>query len=199
MCNINIMLQYLVIIGALANVLGSLSYARNTIRGVTKPNRVSWLMWSIAPFIATGAALSDGVTWTALPVFMSGFCPFMILVASFFNKNAYWKLNLFDYICGAFSVLALILWWISKDPSIAIFFAIISDLFAAIPTITKSWNFPESESSIAFSVGLFSAITSLFALKLYTFSELGFPVYLIVINLVLVLAIERRRIFRKIN
>jgi hypothetical protein len=49
--------------------------------------------------IATGAALSDGVRRAVLPVFISGFGPFLIFVSSFVNKKAYWKLEKSDYIC----------------------------------------------------------------------------------------------------
>ena len=131
------MLQYLVIIAALVALFACLSYIRSMFRGEAKPNRVSWLMWSIAPMIGTAAALSDGVRWAALPVFMAGFSPLLIFIFSFVTKKAYWKLEPFDYVCGSFSALALILWGVTKEPNIAIAFSIASDGFAAVPTITN--------------------------------------------------------------
>jgi len=83
-------------------------------------------MRAISPLIATVAALSDGVHWAVLPVFMSGFGTLLVFIASFVNRKAYWKLEKFDYICGACSVLALVLRWITKEPTIAIIFSIIS-------------------------------------------------------------------------
>src|SRR6476659_8048954 len=104
------MLRSVVLIGVVINVTGSSRYTRDTLRGTTKPNRVTYLMWGIAPLIATAAAISKGVTWAVLPVFMSGFCPLMVLLSSFANRQAFWKLGKLDYVCGAFSALALILW-----------------------------------------------------------------------------------------
>lgn len=127
---------------------------------------------------------------------MSGFVPFTILVASFLTKNAYWKLERFDYLCGIFSVLALILWGITKEPSIAIVFAILSDALAAIPTITKSWSHPESEHSSPFLSGGISAATSFFAIQIWNFSSIAFPLYLVLINLGLTFAIERKRLYQ---
>ena len=138
------MLQYLVIVGAVVQLLGIASYIRGTFRGETKPNRITWLMWSVAPLIATLAGLADGVRWAALPVFMSGFGPFLVFLASFVNKNSYWRLGLFDYICGVFSALALVLWWITREPVVAIVFAIASDAAAALPTVIKAWKYPET-------------------------------------------------------
>lgn len=193
------MLQYVVLIGAFVGSIGVYVYAKETILGKTKPNKITWLMWSVAPLIATAAALSDGVRWAVLPVFVSGFGPFVIFISSFVNPKAYWKLETFDYICGACSVLALILWGITKEPLIAIIFAIVSDGFAAIPTIIKCWRHPETESVEAYMAGLFAVLTSFFALKRFDMSELAFPVYLFFANSLLITAvyIGRFRSLRK--
>lgn len=191
------MFQYLVIIGAIVQLIGIYDYIKETLRGNTKPNRVTWLMWSIAPLIATVASLTNGVSgWAVLPVFMSGFGPLLVFIASFVNKNSYWKLEKFDYFCGFLSLLALIFWGITKIADIAIVFAIASDGFAAIPTLIKSWKYPETENATAFTTGLFSALTSFAAIKTWIFSAYAFPMYLILANTSIVIAIYRRKLFR---
>lgn len=191
------MLQYLVFVGAAVLLLGCLSYITKTLKGATKPNRVTWLLWSIAPLIATFAAISDGVGWSVLPVFMAGFGPLLVFIASFVNKNSSWKLKKFDYLCGFFSVLALALWGITKEPVIAIIFAIVSDGFAAIPTLVKAWKYPETESSGPYTTGLFNALTSFVAIKTWNFSSLAFPVYLAIICTLLIISVFQRKIFKK--
>src|SRR5215475_4676262 len=120
------MLHYLVLVGAAINAAGSSRYIRDTLRGTTQPNRVTYLMWGIAPLIATAAALSKGVTWAVVPVFMSGFCPLMVFLSSFVNRSGYWKLGTLDYLCGVVSALALILWALTAQPIIAIILAMTS-------------------------------------------------------------------------
>ena len=188
------MLEYLVFAAAFASILGAALYIRSMFRGNAKPNRVTWLMWSIAPFIATAAAASSGVTWAAIPVFMTGFAPFLIFTASFFTKKAYWKLTTFDYLCGALSAVALILWFVTMEPNLAISLAIASDALAAIPTLTKAWRTPETESVWPFITGLFNALTSFVVATLFTFSEVAFPAYLVIINILLVLALYRKKL-----
>lgn len=153
-------------------------------------------MWSIAPLIAAVAAFSSGVTWAALPIFMSGFCPFLIFLASFVNRQAYWKLETFDYFCGALSLLALILWAITQNPIIAIIFAIASDGLAAVPTLIKAWKYPETESGEAYTSGLINALTSFFAIKVWSFAHYGFAVYLVVINICLLVSVYRKRVLK---
>jgi hypothetical protein len=191
------MLQYLVIIGAVVQLLGIASYIKDTLKGTTKPNRVSWLLWSVTPLIATAAALADGVRWAVLPVFMSGFGPLLVFIISFVNKKSYWKLGKFDYLCGFFSVLALVLWGITKEPVIAIIFSIVSDGFAAAPTLVKIWESPESESKGPYATGLFNSMTSFAAVKTWNFSSFGFAAYLTIMNVALVMAFYRRNFFRK--
>lgn len=193
------MLQYLVFLGAAVNLIGIFSYIKDTLRGTTKPNRVSWLLWALAPLIATAAALVKGVGLAVLPVFMVGFGPLLVLFASYTNRNAYWKLGALDYICGLFSALALILWGITKEPNIAIAFAIASDGLAAVPTLVKSWKYPETESAIAYTTALFNTLTSFAAVKIWDFSAIAFPIYLVIINTSITLAIYRRKILNQFN
>ncbi len=188
-------LQYLVFVGALVQFIGITAYIRETIKGKNKPNKISWLLWSIAPLIATFAALSDGVKLSVVPVFMSGFGPLLVFIFSFVNKKSYWKLEKFDYICGAFSLLALFFWAITKDPNIAIIFSILSDGSASIPTLTKSWYHPETETASPFLAGLFSSITSFFAITVWNFSSVAFPLYLVIVNYILIFVIVRLKIF----
>jgi hypothetical protein len=188
------MLEYLVFIAALASLFAAFAYIRSMLKGGAKPNRVSWLMWSIAPFIATAASVSSGVGWAALPVFMSGFSPFLIFTASFVSKKAHWALSSFDYVCGLLSGLALVLWYVTADPNVAIVFAMASDALAAVPTLTKAWKHPETEVAWPFIVGVFNAATSFSAITLWAFAAYAFPAYLVIINALLFLAASKKKL-----
>ena len=48
------------------------------------------------------------------------------------------------------------LWAITKQPVAAIALSIISDALASIPTLIKSWRYPETETPIAYITALFS-------------------------------------------
>jgi hypothetical protein len=190
-------LPYLVFLGAAVQLVGIYSYIKDVVRGDTKPNRVTWLLWSIAPLIGTAAAITNDVECAVLPVFMSGFGPLLVFIASFVNKKSYWKLEKFDYGCGFLSLLALILWWITKIPEVAIIFAIASDGLAAVPTLVKSWKYPETENAGPFTAGIFSSLTSFAAIKIWNFSALAFPIYLVIVNISITLAIYRQKLSKK--
>jgi hypothetical protein len=196
------MLEYLVFVAAFATLVATFIYIRSMFKGEAKPNRVSWLMWAIAPFIATAAAASYSVGWAVLPVFMSGLSPFLIFAASFVAKNAQWKLSSFDFLCGILSGFALALWYVTRDPNAAIVFAIASDALAAIPTLVKAWRHPETESPWPFIVGVFNASTSYAAVSVLTFSAVGFATYLVVINFLLLFSVYETKLvsfLKKVN
>ena len=193
------MLQYLVIVGALVNIFGSWFYIQRTLRGVTKPNRVTYIIWALAPMVAFAAAISDGVGWAALPVFISGFIPFLIFLASFVNKNAYWKISRFDYACGAISILALVFWQMTGDPAVAVLLAIISDALASLPTVIKSWRFPETEYWSGYAGAIVAAITALIAAPSFTFTAVAFPIYLIFVCVIILLGIFQKQLHFRVS
>jgi hypothetical protein len=187
------MTNILVIIGALANAAGSGTYVWDTLRGRSQPNRMTFLMWAIAPLIAAAASISAGVTWPVVPVVVSAMCPIAIFIASYVNKNAYWQLRGFDYICGGLSIVALVLWAITKDPNVAIFFSIASDGLAGLPTLIKAWRYPETETPWGYIGAAFSGLTGFIAAPNRNFVSVAFPLYLFVMCGVIAVGILRGR------
>ncbi len=188
------MLEALIYAAVILTLLATAAYIRSMLKGEAKPNRVSWLMWSIAPLIGAAAEISSGVGLAALPVFMSGFSPFLIFATSFISRKAHWHLTASDYACGGLSGLALVLWYVTADPNVAIVFAMASDGLASIPTFTKAWNHPETEVAWPFIIGVFNAATSFTAITMWEFSAYAFPIYLMVINFLLFLAISKKKL-----
>jgi hypothetical protein len=177
--------QNFVIVGAIISTVGGLSYLIDTLKGKVKPNRVSYLLWSIAPLIAFVAEIKQGVGLQSLMTFTVGFLPFTVFVASFVNKNAEWKLTYFDGTCGALSLVGLVLWYITKSGNIAIFFSIIADFLAAVPTIVKSFSYPETESAWPYFTATISAALTLLTIQVWNFANYAFPAYILLVTLVI--------------
>jgi len=187
------MLKYVVLLGACISLAFSVLYCKDVIKAKVKPNKVTWLMWSVAPLIATVAALSKGVTWAVVPVFMAGFSPLLIFISSFINKKAYWKITRPDLSCGVLSCVALMIWYLTKNADYAIVFSILSDGLAALPTIIKSWKHPETENIFPYLGGLLSSCTVFFAITTWNFASLAFPVYVICVDAVILLMLLGRK------
>ncbi len=182
--------SYFVIIGIIIGSVGTLWYLINTIRGNVKPNRVSFLLWSIAPLIAFAAEIQKGVGIQSLMTFSVGFLPLLIFLASFVNKKAEWKLTRFDVTCGALSLLGLVLWGITKESDIAILLSITADGLAAIPTVVKSYNHPETEIGWLWLTAAINGLFTLLTVVDWTFAHYGFPLYILLINLIIYVLVQ---------
>ncbi len=170
-----------IILGAILSFYGGLSYLIDTLKGKTKPNRVSWFLWALAPAIAFAAEIDKGVGLTSLMTFMAGFNPLLIVIASFVNKKAYWKLSKMDYFYGAISIFAIIIWKLTGEGNLAIFFAILADAFASIPTIIKSYRQPETENSTIFLFAMINSGITLLTIKVWSFAHWSFPAYIFIL------------------
>ena len=188
--------EQFIFIAVCVSLFGDFLYIKSIIKGYAKPNLVSWLIWALAPFLGYFFAIKAGGGLSLLPIFLAGFGPLLIIATALLTKNAFWKITTFDIFCGLFSVLALILYVFTHNLSISILFAILSDALAGLPTYKKGWNFPESESSPAYSFSIFTNAIGLMIVKNWSFAIYSFGAYLIVGNLIMVLILYRKKIFK---
>jgi hypothetical protein len=186
------------ILAAVITVAGNAVYALDTVRGNTQPNRVSWLMWMVAPLIGFAAQLSEHVGLQVLLTFAIGFGPLLVVVASFLDPKAYARVTLFDFLCGALSVIALVAWAITGTGNVAILFTILADLFGAVPTLRKAYAAPESEHAIAFAGGVAGSIITLLTIKPghWGFASAGVSIYVLLCSGAIALLILRPRLSR---
>jgi len=187
--------HWLVILSGLISITGAYAYIRDTLSGKTRPNRVSWIMWAIAPLVGTVAAISAGADlWATFRVFFSGFLPLIVFGASFVNPKSFWKLTLFDIFCGICSLLALIILIFTHSPRAAILLAALGDGFALLPTLRKAWTNPETETGLTYILSLISTIVVLPSIPIWNIENSAFQIYLLVANTLLIFSIYRKRL-----
>jgi hypothetical protein len=166
-------------LGTAIGAAGALVYLRDTLRGTTQPNRVTWLLWAVAPLLAAAVELNQGVGLQTLPTFMVGFMPLLIFVASFHNSAAVWKVRRMDYACGAVSVVGTIVWLVTRNGVLAISAAIAADFLAGVPTLMKSWTHPQTETVYSYIGALISMIVLLLTVDHWTFDVVAFPIFVV--------------------
>lgn len=192
--------HWLVLLSVCISLSGAFAYIRDMIRGKSKPNLVTWGLWTFAPLIATGAAISSGADlWSTVRIFISGFGPLLIFVTAFLIRQGYWKLGRFDYLCGALSLVALGVWLIADSPVVAILVAAVADLLATLPTLKKAWKYPETETLYTYFVGIFTAVIVIPAIPIWNIENAAFQVYLLLANISLAFVVLRGYFLKKIN
>lgn len=171
-------------------LFGDFTYLVYTIKGRVRPNKVTWFLWALAPLIAFTAQLSQGVGLLSLTTLAFGAIPLLIFLASFLNKKAFWKITSFDLICGALAMVGLVLWQVTKVGNWAILFAIASDGLAAVPTVIKSYQAPETENYQVYLLNGLGAVITLFTIKEWNFAHWAFPLYIFLLGFMLFLLIK---------
>ena len=172
---------------------GFASYVYATLRGKTKPNRVSWALWAAAPLNAFPAEIAEGTPLrTALVTLALGAGPVLVLVASLANPQAYWKPGRLDRACGALAAAALAGWAVTRQGDVAIALSIAADGLAAVPTVTKSWSHPESESVGTYVASGAGAGLTLLTISHWQFASAAFPLYVMAVCAVIAALLCRR-------
>lgn len=182
------------IVGAIIGSLGGLYYLYETIVGRAQPNRVTWLLWGLFPLIIFVAQRVQGVEGQSWVSFVSGLNPLLIVAASILNKQAYWKTERRDYVLMAAAIVGIVLWALTDNPNLALLFALLADLLAAVPTLIKAYTHPSSESWLAYAISAVGFGISVLAIHSITFENTAFVVYVFLLNLALaVLAVRGRK------
>ena len=148
----------------------------------------------LGPFIGVFFQLKAGAGLSVLPVFLAGFGPLVIIVISLFRKNSIWKITKLDVICGILAIMALLFYVLTHNLGISILFAILTDGLAAIPTIVKSWKFPETETAVVYLPGIFNNTLALFVITNWIFSIYSFSIYFIVVNTIIIFCIYHKKL-----
>jgi hypothetical protein len=189
--------EKIIFIGVFVNLILTFKYIKSIFLGDTRPNMVSWLIWSLAPFIAVFLGYKAGGGVSLLGVFMSGFSPFLVFIFCLFKKNSFWKITLLDALCGVLSLFALVCYVLTNNLWISVLLAITSDFLAYIPTFIKTWKYPETENSSTYWGGILNNMFALLIIKDWSFVVYTFSLYIVFANSLEIFFIYRKKIFRK--
>jgi hypothetical protein len=172
--------------------LGAFGYVRDTLRGVTMPNRVTWSLWGIEGVLAFAVEIQQHVGLASLMTLMLGLVPFAVVLASFKNPNGVWTLGVFDIACGAIALAGLIFWGFVHESTVALVAFVGADQVASWPTVRKSWRAPASESAGVFLLGCANCAITILTLHAFTTAGALFPGCVFVTDLVMSVLILTR-------
>ena len=105
--------------------------------------------------------------------------PLLVFVASFHNPGAVWQVRRLDYACGLMSVVGTGVWLATRNGVLAICAAIAADFLAGVPTLMKSWSYPETETVHTYIGAVVSMGILLLTIQHWTFQVAAFPVFIL--------------------
>jgi len=171
------------ILSGVIQIAAIVPYIRDMLRGTTRPNIVSWGIWTFEVLITLSAQLSAGASWSLILLISATIINITVVMLGIFGWG-YKKFGWIEGICLTLSVGALVLWHITAMPLVAIMFAIAADGIAYIPTIVKAYRDPRSETaSFWFLLGIVGLLSAVSSINLNV-ANLAFPLYYMLINFV---------------
>jgi general stress protein CsbA len=177
------------IASGLVLLLGNIPYVLSIRRGDTKPNRVTWGIWTTIGLILLGSSYSSGATntlWLLVSIVVS-----QSIITFYAFKYGRGKWQKLDRLCLVGAGLSLLLWLLSGSPLVAILMNTTMDMLGAVPTISKIYRDPDSEDLLFWSMSFTSAVLNLFAIEHFSLSFVVFPIYLFILNVIILVLITR--------
>lgn len=162
------------------NFAGYVPYIKAILAGVVKPQRVTWGIWTILTTIAFVNQVLNNGGYSALffgsTVGLVGIVFLLSLVRGVGGASR------FDIMILSMSLVLLVFWVIFRESYYSTLFAIAIDAFGAIPTLIKAYKQPQTEVFLQWILSALGGFLSLFAVPQITFILIVYPLYVVVMN-----------------
>ena len=118
---------------ATLQVLGFALIALAIGRGRARPNRYSWLIWSLVATLAAASSWQAGATWPLAGAVMNALgC---VLVLGLALRHGCRARNHTDTGCLLVAIGGVALWLIADDPILGLLLFLVADASGAVPTM----------------------------------------------------------------
>lgn len=168
------MLAIIGILGGLLSLLSNIPYIIDTIRGKTKPQRVTWGIFFVLNIIFLFNQSAIGATnslWLVISFAISTLVIFCLSLA--YGVGGYSKRDI--AILGG-ALIGVVLWLALNQPLLSVIMSLVVATLAVIPTFVKAYKNPKSETSIKWLLGGIAALLTVIAVGKFDLVVL-FPVY----------------------
>lgn len=178
------------IFGILAGVFSALCYPPYLyaiFKGQAKPERASWLIWTVLTAMGFFSQMAVGATHALWLPGVQGIGVLIVFILSI--KYGYGGLMRRDVLTLIAAGITLLIWYFTKDAVIAVYLTVIIDGFGAWLTVIKSYEHPETETLITWLLSGIGGFFGLLAVQALDLSQLSYPFYIFLANFAVVFAI----------
>jgi hypothetical protein len=188
------MQNYKIILGYIATIISFGSYIPYFIsifKGTTKPHAFSWFIWALLTAIAFAAQLTDhggAGTWVTASTAIACFAVFALALVK--GKRDF---SSFDWWALASALLAVLLWYFTKNPLLSVILVTLIDALGFLPTFRKGYFDPRGEAISLYMFSTLKYILGIIALENLTVVTWLFPASLVLTNGLFVLMVLVRR------
>jgi hypothetical protein len=152
-----------------------LIYLQSILRGRTRPQRTSWLIWSVLSLIALFTQAAKGASASLWLPGADAACAFLTWILGI--RHGIGGMHRRDVMALIFAAAALVLWYFTRQPLLALCLVILVDAIADVLTIVKTYQLPETESFVSWVIGACGGLCAMLAVGQVDAGLLLFPLY----------------------
>jgi len=186
------LLLFFGIASAVLSTFAFIPYILDTIARRTRPQRASWLIWSVLGSIAFVSQVYEGATaslWFAGVQITGTIIVFTLSIWA--GKGSY--LSKSDYAILLAASVGLVLWYITDTAAYALAITISISLLGGFATVAKAYRDPDSETLITWVVSFLASAFALMSVGSTDLILLAYPLYLFTLYLAFIVAISLGR------
>jgi hypothetical protein len=183
-----------IIISSLLALISPVIYARAILKGEAKPHRTTRLVLLLITALATASLFAQHDRVAIWLAGISTLQAILIFILCIRNGMGGWAKT--DLICLTIALIGIVLWKTTDNPTLALYCSIGADFVGMIPALIKTFHLPETEIWQFYLLDVFAAGFSMLALKNWGIQDFSYPIYIFIINLVMVLFVIRPKLLK---
>jgi hypothetical protein len=170
----------LIVISSILALISPVVYSRGILKGEVRPHRTTRFVLLVISALAAATLFAAGdrvALWLAVIALIQAV---FIFALSIRRGMGGWSPS--DLLCLAVALIGIVLWQITSNPLLGLFFAIGADFMGMIPAIIKTYRDPNTEIISFFLIDVFASMFTLAALSAWTAGAVAYPLYILFIN-----------------
>ena len=181
------------ILGQVAGILMFLQiipYVVSTIKRKTIPQRTTYAIWTLVNIISAASYVSSGAISTKWVSIVWALTSCLVFLLSL--KYGVGGENHLDIGCLVLAVLALILWTTTNNPVSALYTTMLAVVLGYVPTVKKSFEYPETENLTSWKLVGVAALLNILAVEIWTLQIALLPIIYGFFDLLILTLLLRR-------
>lgn len=172
-------------------------YARSILKGEAKPHRTTRLVLLLITALSTASLIAQQDTVAVWLAGVSTLQAIIIFALSIKHGMGGWART--DILCLVIALAGIIAWQTTNNPAFGLYASILADFTGMVPTLIKAYRLPHTETVWFFGFDTVAGILTLFAVSALTTQQIAYPIYIAIVNAVMVLLIVRPYITKKLR
>lgn len=155
-------------------ILSNVPYIISILKGKTRPNIVSYIIWTTVQLVNIVSIFMAGASWSVIQLMVMTLNTIFIIVLCL-KGYGYKEYTWLDWVCLGIAFVAIGILVFASKPLIALACGISIEVIATIPTLVKTYRHPETELAFAWFIMVFASILAFISTTRFDFQNLVFP------------------------